>query len=93
MERNYLEELKSPFEDCELEWRVNHVGNSKGTLKAAVVPYVSARAIMNRLDTVFGLANWKVSYNEWKNNGTKCTISVRINDEWVSKEDGGALCS
>ena len=52
--------------------------------------YVQARAIQNRLDEVVGFENWKVSYKEIQG-GFLCTLSIRINDEWIEKEDGASV--
>jgi hypothetical protein len=53
-----------------------------------VVPYLTARAVMNRLDTCIGAMNWKVSYQEWMQKSVKCTIWIYDGKQWVYKEDG-----
>ncbi|WP_234882294.1 Rad52/Rad22 family DNA repair protein [Bacillus mycoides] len=86
--KEIMEKLREPFSERELEWRVLNVYTSGNTKKAIVCPYVTARAIQNRLDDVVGICSWKVSYDEWASNSVKCTLSLRINGEWISKEDG-----
>ncbi|MCE0555249.1 hypothetical protein LQK80_36765 [Bacillus thuringiensis] len=55
---------------------------------AYVAPFVDARAIQDRFDEVFGIDKWQVSYEKWGEKATKCTISVFLNERWISKEDG-----
>lgn len=52
------------------------------------VAYIDARDVMDILDEVVGPENWKDSFREI---GGKmyCTLSLRIDGEWVSKEDIG----
>ncbi len=82
-----LRELKEPFESHEIEWRAQRTVKTRNGWKAIVMPYVTNRAIQNRLDKVFGLF-WSNEYFDWGNNGVKCVIKAKIEDEWVSKEDG-----
>lgn len=42
---------------------------------------------MDRLDEVCEPQNWKDSYRD-DHGTTMCTLSIKIGDEWVSKEDG-----
>lgn len=77
--------LQKEFKDDELEYRVGATNEDK-TLGLALV-YVQARAIQKRLDEVLGATNWKVSYREVEN-GFIAKLELRINDEWISKEDG-----
>jgi hypothetical protein len=44
---------------------------------------------MDRLDAVFGIAGWKDEYFAMADGMLKCRLSVKIGDEWISKEDGG----
>lgn len=86
---NYLEQLQKPFSPKDIEWRVQRtVKTKKGDVKAVVLAYVTNRAIMNRLDEVFGLGGWKNEFKEWRTNGILCGISVKIGDEWITKWDG-----
>lgn len=91
--------LSAPFEDYEIEWRVgatNKKSQEKTTgdikarpTKGVMLAYITSRAIMDRLDTVVGVDNWKDEYRE-HHNGTICRLSVRFSeqDDWISKEDG-----
>lgn len=82
------EELQKPFEAKDLEWRVQRSMNTKKGPKAIVVPYIQNRAIMNRLDEVFGPGKWRNEYVRWGDKGVLCGISVKVDNEWVTKWDG-----
>lgn len=75
--------LKAPFRPDEIEYRITATANGKGL----AVAYVQNRAIQNRLDEVLGFTNWK---NEFSviDKGKICGLSLRINDEWITKYDG-----
>ena len=85
---NLLEKLREHFDENDLEFRVGATNTDK-TMGLALA-YVQARAIQNRLDEVVGIENWKVSYKEIQG-GFLCTLSIRINNEWISKEDGASI--
>jgi len=86
-------DLKAPFTDEELEWRVQQLGKTKnGKIWAILVPYVSARAIMDRFDDVCGPAKWSVEYCETHvkgEDGFIATINVFDPETktWVCKSD------
>jgi len=80
-----IQELQEPFMEDELEFKVGVINPDK-TMGLALA-YVEARAIQNRLDKVVGITNWKVSYREVQG-GFLCSMSLRFDGEWVSKEDG-----
>lgn len=82
-----MNKLAEPFREEDIEWRVQRYISKQN--KVAVCPYINARAVMNRLDAVLGIGNWKDEYVDWKDNGVKCILSVRIGEEWISKEDVG----
>ena len=86
--KELYEKLKEKFDEKDLEFRVGAT-NSDKTMGLALA-YVQARAIQNRLDEVLGMENWKVSYREIQG-GFLCTLSIRINDEWIEKEDGASV--
>ena len=49
---NILTELRTPFPEEDIEWRVQQQGLSKGLPWALVLAYVTNRAIMDRLDEI-----------------------------------------
>lgn len=84
--------LKQPFAPEDLEWRLQHV--KKEEPYGIAVPYVTNRAIQNRLDDVVGPGNWYNEYKPWHSSGEKasqlCGISIYFEEtqRWVTKWDG-----
>ena len=62
-----MEELKKPFPPEDIQWRIGR--KTKDKTKATVLAYVDARAARERLDSVFGQFNWKVTF-------TPCDMGV-----------------
>ncbi len=86
---NIQEQLKRPFEASEIEWRIQSGGVKNGKPWAMVLAYVTNRAIMDRLDEVFGVGGWKNEFLPTPSiDGVMCGISAKINNEWVTKYDG-----
>ncbi|HFU7058163.1 TPA: Rad52/Rad22 family DNA repair protein [Bacillus cereus] len=83
-----MQSLQAEFPLEQLGWKITHTFESQGRLFAFVAPFVDARAIQDRFDEVFGIDKWQVSYEKWGEKATKCTISVFLNERWISKEDG-----
>lgn len=81
-------ELKKPFTFEEIEWRIGSSYERNGEVKALALPYVTSRAIMDRLDAVFGLDGWEDEYQPWGNNAQLCAITVRIGERTIKKWDG-----
>jgi hypothetical protein len=82
-----LNKLKEPFHEEDIEWRVQSSGVTNNKPWAIVVPYVTARAIMDRLDKVCGQANWQNDLIGI-DGGIICRIGIKIESEWVWKADG-----
>jgi hypothetical protein len=80
--------LQAVFLPNELEWRIQHSGEKEGRIWAICVPYVTNRAIQNRLDTVVGPALWKNEFRPGPDGGVMCGLSIRIHNEWITKWDG-----
>ena len=85
-----LGRLKDPFLECDVEWRVQTAGQGRKGLWAIVVPYITNRAVMDRLDDVCGQPNWHNEYCNAPEGGVLCGISIYIaeRDQWVTKWDG-----
>lgn len=79
------EKLSAPFLPSEIEWRIG--ATNKDKTSGIALPYITNRAIMNRLDETVGITNWK---NEFyiQDKSKICGISIRINNEWITKYDG-----
>lgn len=90
-EKEIMQALARPFAADEVEWRASSCGvTAAGKPWVKALCYLTNRAIMNRLDEVFGIANWRNEYVKWGNDSTLCGISVRINNEWITKWDGAS---
>ena len=91
-----MEALQAPFPKEDIEWRVSRSGVKKdGDVWATVLAYITARAVHQRLDEVFGLGGWKNEFRQFSTgatNGIICRLWFRDPDtgEWVWKENGAA---
>jgi len=83
-----LTELSNNFPASDVEWRVQSSGKKGEKVWAMVLAYITNRAIMERLDMVCGAENWKNEFKESPAGGVLCGISIKCNDEWVTKWDG-----
>ena len=57
-----------------------------GRIVTEMLTYITARAVQQRLDDLFGLAGWRASY-EWISGGCQCLLSVKVGEEWIAKAD------
>lgn len=82
--------LRAPFPADQIEWRVQQAGIGKGGKPyCMVVPYITNRAIQNRLDEVFGTFGWENSYKPSPDGkGYLCGITVTMGEKKVTKWDG-----
>ena len=76
-----------PFPAEDLEWRAGSV--TKGGDKVQLLPYITARGVMDRLDNVVGPQNWKAEYHKSPiGDGLECRLSIKMRDgSWVTKTD------
>lgn len=80
--------LSEPFEEFDIEWRIQAAGKRGEDIWARVLAYVQARAIQNRLDAVVGPHRWQVRYRPMCE-GIICEIGILTGSGlWVWKEDG-----
>jgi hypothetical protein len=86
-----LERLKEPFKESEVEFRLSQSGERDGMVWALSLAYITSRAIMDRLDSVCGPANWKVAYEFIGATGVVCNLSIFVNGEWITKQDGAEM--
>ena len=83
-------ELAKPFEDDEIEWRVQRCGKANNGVWALIVPYLQARAVMDRLDEVLGVPGWSDSYSavQTAESGIACRLTIHQGDKpSITKED------
>jgi hypothetical protein len=84
--------LNKPILPDEIEWKVQSYTKDKS--KTIIVPYITARCVMDRFDAAFGVMGWQTEFRE-VTDGVICKLSVLslINNnvtEWISKEDGAS---
>jgi len=80
--------LYEPFEEKDIEWRVQRGGVKDNKPWAMVLAYVTARAAQDRLDEVFGSLGWKMEYTIGSK-GVLCHLGAKDESgEWVTKTDG-----
>jgi len=90
--RQIQQELALPFAPEDLEWRLQQAYEDK--MRGLAVPYVTNRAIQNRLDEVVGPDNWYNDFKPWHGAGKKeaqlCGIAIYFESrkEWITKWDG-----
>lgn len=84
-----LSELATPFDLSDLEWRVSRAGEKNGRVWAMILTYITARAIMERLDAVCGVDGWQTKYRDI-GGSLACGIGIWSKPEvrWVWKWDG-----
>lgn len=79
--------LSAPFAPEDIEWRPLTI--SKKTSKGLAAAYLTARAVAQRLDDVFGVGGWKNEYREAPGGGIMCRLYFRDESgEWIWREDG-----
>lgn len=83
--------LAKPFAPEDMEWRLQNTNKEK--TRGMAVPYVTNRAIQNRLDEVCGPENWYNEFKSWHSNGTKgaqlCGIAIYFEGKgFITKWDG-----
>lgn len=81
-----FDKLSQPFSQRALEWKVGRK-NQDRTLGIAL-PFLKFQAVASRLDEVLGPQNWDNTYKPGPAGGVVCNIRLRIDGEWLSKENG-----
>jgi hypothetical protein len=78
--------LAAPFAADEVHWMAKAVTGQR----AMAVAFVSARAVMDRLDGVLGHGGWQDAYDLLADGCAVCRLSIRIGGEWVTRADVGS---
>jgi len=92
MSKDIQTQLSNPFENGDIEWRLQRTNKEKTS--GLAVPYVTNRAIQARLDKVLGIHGWRNEFIPWHSDGKKdsqlCGISIHFaeRNEWITKFDG-----
>ena len=84
--QNTFTKLAAPFNPSDLEWRAG--ATNEGKTQALALAYITSRAVMDRLDEVVSPENWCDEYQPGPDGGLICGLSLRVNEEWVTKWDG-----
>jgi len=79
-----LKQLKDPFDQKFLKWRVGQV--TKDKTKATALAYLDAREVYKRLDDVCGVGGWQ-SKMVPIDKGFVCELSILIDGAWITKSD------
>jgi len=84
-----IAKLTRPLTAEEIEWKIISTKNGQTVL----APFIDARAVMARLDEVFGPFGWQVRYapaQVGEEHGVIASIAIRNPEtgEWVEKQDG-----
>lgn len=78
--RELLSRLAAPFAAEDLEWRLQIAYEDR--MQGIAVPYVTNRAIQNRLDDVMGPDRWHNEFKPWHSTGKResqlCGISLYL---------------
>jgi hypothetical protein len=90
---DYEKLLSDPFEADDIEWRAQASGiKNSGKPWVRAIPYVTNRAVQQRLDDVFGVFGWEDVYRETQSGkGMLCGIKVFNGEYWVTKWDGAEI--
>lgn len=79
--------LAKPFDFEDLEWRTRTVKKFGDSYQAMIMPYVTARAIQDRLDAIVGQDKWWNQFETWKQ-GQICGITIATVNGNITKWDG-----
>ncbi|OEF57930.1 hypothetical protein A1OU_06905 [Enterovibrio norvegicus] len=79
------------FSPDDIEWRIQRAGFSGDKPWAMVVPYITARAVQERFDEVFGMFGWEVEFKDILSGnqiiGCEAAISVWFGENKITKWD------
>jgi len=81
-----MERLTAVFTLDEVKFKPQSV---KGN-RALAVAYIDSRTIQERLDDVLGPEGWEDAYEVCEGGSVKCRLRLKLNGQWVSKEDVGS---
>jgi hypothetical protein len=78
--------LAAPFSAAEVQFKPAVVQGNR----ALALAYVDARAVMDRLDDVLGIAGWRDAYRVLPDGCVMCRLSLLIGGRWLTKADVGS---
>jgi hypothetical protein len=84
-------QLAEPFAEADVKWKPKKLyPNKENPTRAMVIPYLDARAVIDRLDQVLGLDGWRDHYEVLQSGSVVCRLSIRLDDKWITKTDVGS---
>lgn len=86
-DKELREQLEAVFNLDEIKFRIAAVFGNPKAARLVVVPYVTSRAIQDRLDDIFGIFGWSDKYIE-VNGGYRCILTTTFDGKTITKEDG-----
>lgn len=86
MTDTFRSRLAAKFAEDQVRWRLVGQTNKEKT-RGLAAPYIDVQTVMDRLDDAIGPENWRDAYQQLGTT-TICTLSIRIDGEWIAKCDG-----
>lgn len=83
---NIENELKKPFPESAIHWRIG--ARNKDKTMGLPLAYIDARDVMDRLDFVFGIRGWSDKYFETASGRVICELTCNFNGTLVMRSDG-----
>lgn len=80
------QKLEFPFKPSQVSWRIGR--KSKDGKRAALLAYIDARDVMERLDKACGPGNWQCRYPLAEGGLLVCEIGIRVDGEWLWRANG-----
>jgi hypothetical protein len=80
-----LQALSAPFDPADVHWKPQAISGNR----CLAVAYIDARAVMDRLDEVCGVA-WQDSYDPLPGGSVLCRLQVQVDGQWIVKCDVGS---
>lgn len=88
---DFQSNLRAKFPASAIQWRAGDMKTENATVTARALPHLDPRAVQDRLDEVVGPQNWRTEYTVTQQGSVICTLSLYLNNLWVSKQDGSGL--
>ncbi|MCD4753538.1 MAG: hypothetical protein K8R40_10740 [Anaerolineaceae bacterium] len=84
LQQELMDALSAPFPSLDIEWRAGSTNGDK--TRALALAYITSRAVMQRLDQVFGIGHWWDDFIPGPNGGVLCRLIVSFveNDKTIT---------
>jgi len=83
--KDFVKLLSDPFESTDVKWRVQQSGmTSQSKPWVMLIPYITSRAVEQRLDDVFGVFGWENAFKEARQ--SLITVTEWVDGEKVKKD-------